>query len=121
MKLKIRTITDHGHDSERIAIDVEQDTNLNEYILLDTTYKNGQLSNKDRHPYLFPDQKVKKGDVVVLLTKKGINTTESKANGSVIYFFYWGLDSNVWNNDGDSASLLHIDERQSHRVTIVKK
>ena len=122
MEVKIRTIIDHGHNDERIVLDVSEDTDIGGYLVLDTTYtSSGSVSNKVRHPYWFPDKKVKKGDVVVLYTRKGTKSDKSNTDGSTTFFFYWGLDNNVWNNDGDCALLLHVDDWQSHTVTVAKK
>lgn len=122
MKVKIRNTIDHGHNDERIVLDVISDTDIGEFIVLDTTYTNqGKVSNKVRHPYWFPDKKAKEGDVVVLYTKKGTNTSKVNPNGASSHFFYWGLENNVWNNDGDCALLLHVDNWESHKVTIVNK
>jgi hypothetical protein len=117
MKAKIRQIVDHGHDSERVIIDITEDTDIGKFIVLDTTYtKSGSVSNKVRHPYWFPDQSVKKDDVVVLYTKAGKRYSK-EVDDHIVYFFYWGLDINVWNNDGDSALLMHIDAWQHYKVT----
>lgn len=122
MKVTIKEIIDHGHNDERIVLSVKEDTDIGEYVVLDTTYtKDGGVSNKVRHPYWFPDKKVSKGDLVILYTKKGKQSETKNANGSISHFFYWGLDINVWNDDGDYALLFHIDEWQSHKVSIKKK
>ncbi|WP_295229797.1 hypothetical protein [uncultured Chryseobacterium sp.] len=122
MKLKISEIIDHGHDDERIILNVLEDTYISNFIILDTTYNSsGKVSNKVRHPYLFPAKKVQEGDLVILYTKEGTYHSIDNTDGSTSYFFYWGLDSNVWNNDGDCALLLHVDDLEHHRVTISKK
>ncbi len=121
MKLKISEIIDHGHDDERIVLNVLEDTDISEFLILDTTYKNGVVSNKVRHPYLFPAKKVQEGDLVILYTKEGTNHIKEFNDGSTSHFFYWGLGNNVWNNDGDCALLLHVDDWEHHRVTISKK
>lgn len=122
MKAKIRRIIDHGHNDERVVLDITDDTDIGEFLILDTTYTSqGKVSNKVRHPYWFPDKNVKKGDVVVLYTKKGSSSSQGNSNGSTNHFFYWGLDNNVWNNDGDCALLLHIDKWEPHKVTIISK
>lgn len=121
MNVKIRKTVDHGHSDERIILDVLEDEEIGNYMILDTTYAEGDVSNKVRHPYWFPDQQVKKGDIVVLYTNKGPFSTIKNSDGSTSYFFHWGLDSNVWNNDGDCALLVHIDEWEHHKVSIPKK
>ncbi len=111
MKVKIRGVEDNAiYEKERLILDVIESTDIGEYIVFDTTYtSDDKVSNKVRHSYWFPDLKVKKGDVVVLYTKKG--THSSKTNGiNLTYFFYWNLNVSVWNNEGDCAVLLHCDE-----------
>ncbi|CAD0004787.1 hypothetical protein [Flavobacterium chungangense] len=121
MKAQINKIIDHGHNDERILIKILEDSDIGEFLVLDTTYSsNGTVSNKVRHPFWFPDQKVKKGDWVTLYTKEGSSRSLKNPDGTIHYLFYWGLKSNVWNNDGDCALLLHVDEWKHHKVTIEK-
>lgn len=116
MKVKIRQVVDHGHEDERIILDVADDTEIGDYVVLDTTYSTeGKVTNKVRHPYWFPNQGVKKGDIVVLYTRKG-NSNPVNKDQYTIWFYYWGLDSCVWNNDGDCAIIMHIDQWASHKV-----
>ena len=113
MKVTIREVVDFGtHDSERIVLDVNEDTDIGEYFVLDTTYTaRGKVSNKVRHPYWFPDLLVVKGDVIVLYTKKGETNNKLINSGhNTMHFYYWGLSSSVWNDDGDCALLVHADQ-----------
>jgi hypothetical protein len=118
MKVEIRGVADSGtHEKERLILDVKEDDNIGDYLITDTSYtSDGKVSNKLRHPYWFIDKKVKKGDVVVLYTKKGNYSETKNANGSTTYFYYWGLDSSVWNNDKDCAVIMHIDEWNAKSV-----
>lgn len=111
-KIEIRKVADYNdHSKERLILDVNESTDIGDYLVLDTTYtRDGKISNHVRHPYWFPDQKVKKGDRVVLYTRTGTNSTNPQADGSTVYFYYWGLKSSVWNDTGDCAVLLHVDE-----------
>lgn len=111
MKVKIRNVVDFDTlDSERIILDVVDDTDIGYYMIADSTYTaDDKISNKVRHTYWFPDQKVKKGDVVVLYTKKGTNKPK-KEKDHTIYFYYWGLDKSIWNDEGDCALLFEIAE-----------
>jgi hypothetical protein len=119
MNLKIVGLFDHGKPNERLTLDVLEDTNLKNYLLLDDTFSNdGKLSNKERHPFWFPDWEVEKGDVVNLYTHKGENHINlMKLNGKHIIRFgkqpnvhliYWNLKSGVWNKDGDEAFLIQL-------------
>jgi len=110
MNLKIYTILDNGkQENERLLIKVLQDDNTNNYLVLDTTYgSDGKVSNKHKHPFWFPKVAVKKGDHVVLYSRKGTYSTEKHTDNTTIHYFFWNLDSCVWNNDGDKAYLLQI-------------
>lgn len=114
MKLKLREILEHGHEKERIVIDVIENANLKFYMIFDTTYsKQHYISNKLRHPYWFPEIEVTEDDVIILYTKKGKYSWKKRIDGATTHFFYWGLDSNVWNDDGDAAILFEIDGWES--------
>ncbi len=110
MNLKMAKIVDNGtHSSEKVLIDVLEDTNLKFYLIRDSTYSSEEtLSNKWVHTYKFLNQKVKKGDKVILFTKHGKKLTRDLGNGNTEYTYHWGLDNSVWNNDGDVAILYQI-------------
>lgn len=62
MQVKIDKIENHGKEGEKIVLEVLEDTNLGDFLILDTTYSSsGKISNKVRHPYWFPNKEVKKG------------------------------------------------------------
>ncbi|HRB72382.1 hypothetical protein [Flavobacterium sp. WV_118_3] len=115
MKIHIRGIYDHGNNDERIILDVNTDTDIGDFLILDSTFTaRGRASNKVRHPYWFPDKIVKKGDTVVLYTKRGENKTRLNEDNTYSHFFYWELEYNIWNNTGDCAVLLHIADWSSY-------
>lgn len=116
MKLSIRKVVDEDHDSERIILDVLQTTNLVHYLISDTTYKSaGKISNKLRHIHWFAPKEVKAGDVVKLYTKKGTDFS-SKKEKYTLHICYWGLDSCVWNDEGDRALLMELSDWQTKSV-----
>lgn len=79
------------------------------YLTFDSTYtEDGQVSNLVRHPYWFPDKRVKAGDLIVLYTKTGAKSQTKNKNGSTSHFFYRGLERTIWNKSGDCAVLLEI-------------
>ncbi len=112
MKIIIHGVADsRDHNRERLILNVIENTDIGEYLVLDTTYlQNGNVSNKARHVHWFLDQEVKKGDLIVLYTKPGTSSIEKKSDGTTIYFYYWGLNNSAWNNDKDCAVLIHYDE-----------
>lgn len=90
MNLEIERVADNANDEERVVLYVLEDCNLNWYLLFDSTYdENGNVSNKHRHMYVFPDQQVKKGDYVLLYTKTGKDHTHVNKVGTTTYNLYW--------------------------------
>ena len=110
MNVEIISVHNHGnHKEEYVLLRVKADCDIGHYQLCDSTYtKDGNVSNKVRHTYWFPDKPVKKGDLVSLWTKDGTNTTTKNDSGTTVHRFYWGLAKAVWNDDGDCAVLQHV-------------
>ena len=99
--------------SERLVLEATSNDNIGRYIVLDSTYEaSGGISNHFRHVYWFPDQDVKKGEKVILYTKKGIKDYEFKPPNKEVnvgtHFFFWGVDHNVWNDNADSVTLIEV-------------
>lgn len=123
MDLTIQDIQRRGQKNEEfVLLNVENDCNLENYILSDTTYysKTNKISNKLRHIFWFPDTAVKKGDTVIVYSGKKESIIErakaedliSKLLGfdSKTHKFYWELNEGIWNDDKDKAIIFHISE-----------
>ena len=112
MNINIKSIQDNGDlDNERVILKCLSDDDIGHYVLFDTTYnQEGSITNKMRHPYWFPDKKIKKGELVVLYTKIGVNKTVLKKSGITVHFMYRDLEKTIWNKDGDCAVLMDIRE-----------
>lgn len=110
MNVKIKYVRNPGElNKERLVLKVLRDDDIGYYLVLDTTFtSDGGISNLVRHPYWFPDKKVKSGDIVVLYTKSGSESKKTNKDGSTSHFFYRGIDRTVWNKDEDCAVVLHI-------------
>jgi len=115
MNVEIKLIRDHGIlDDERLVLNVLKDCNIGYYIVFDSTYSSdGELTNLVRHSYWFPDEKVSEGDIVVLYTKKGNQSTKRNKSGNSSHFFYQGMDKTIWNQEKDCAVILEINSWQS--------
>lgn len=110
MRIKIVKILDRAvANKERLWLKVLQDTDMQYYIVFDTTYTSQKaISNLQRHAYWFDSKQVRSGDTVVLYTRKGVPSSSQNSDGTKNHFFYWGLDSTIWNNTGDCAVLFEI-------------
>lgn len=111
MDLQIIKIEDRGSNTERLIMKAVRKCNLNEFIVLDTTYdEDGIVSNKHRHVYVMPDIDVEEGDFIWLYTCRGNYATHKNDSKTITHKLYWGLEINVWNNDGDKAYVIHYDD-----------
>lgn len=110
MSLSVRSVHNHGNASdELVIIDVIKACNLQYWMICDTTFQSStHISDKLRHMFWFPDKQVSAGDVVVLHTKIGTNTSRPMANGYSRHDLFWQLRTSVWNNDYDAAVLFEI-------------
>ncbi|WP_448104699.1 hypothetical protein [Pedobacter panaciterrae] len=115
MDFEIRTLRLKDGENERLVLMALRDANIGEYIVMDSTYDDkNKLSNIFRHTFWFPDQMVKKGEIVVLKTRPGKNDYKYEPVGDgrkiAAHFFFWGSDSDVWNNEGDTVTFIRIAE-----------
>lgn len=115
MKLKLINIHSQGDASEEaLRFMVVDDCNLGNYAVTDTTYlADGSVSNAWKHFYHFPPQGVRKGDVVFLYVRKGINGAR-KGTGTqggrqiMVYDFFWGFDAPILNNGKECIALYYV-------------
>lgn len=120
MELQIIEIRDASEKDERIFMKVTEKCNLSSYLIYDETFDaEGNPSNLLPHMYRFPNVEVEKGDRVSLRTQ---HKNKKNYKGTLIdnttpcHFIYWGLDTNIFNNDGDTVHLIKIAEEQKKTV-----
>ena len=108
--------------SEHVFLQVDEDCNLGDYVLTDSTYgSHDKPSNKLRHVFFFPRMDVKKGDYVSLWTKEGTYEKATTTTKKPLHRLYWGLKETVWNIDGDKAFLLTAPRARRSEVLIPPK
>lgn len=115
MSLTIKKIVKPGVIAdERVIFNVTDDTDVGFFGVF-KTIQTGEstVSNKIRNTYWFPDKSVKKGDLVVLYSKVGVNTERRETDGSTVHFFYWGNKDSQWTikeTNLDAVVLFKIEE-----------
>lgn len=118
MKMEIASIHEQGkRNEEYVRIKVLEACDLKYYIVTDTTYSSDStISNKLRHMYWFKTKAVEKGDYVFLYTGRGENRSYANNVQTTTHVFYWGLDSAVWNDDGDGAILFQVNAWKAQKA-----
>lgn len=111
MNINIRKVLGNGDlENERVILDVIQNDLLGIYLVLKSKELNeSTVNSRTEGTYWFPDKDVKQGDLVVLYTKKGVNTEKRNEDGTTTYFFYWNMDGTLWNNPEDAVILSRLE------------
>jgi len=105
-----------GPGDEYVLLRANQDQNAKYVMLSDTTYTDGgRISNKLRHVFWLPDVQLKAGDHVAVWTGHGTSGfgTSVPANnvpGKRMYHYYLQLNSSIWNDDKDRATLFFLEQ-----------
>lgn len=111
MNLEIRSFAGVGDlQKERIVLKALADLDVGDYAILRSGVgSSGRTPTSGRKiAYWFPDEDVQANDLVVLYTKKGSRSTKPIEGGGTAYFFYWGRDEALWNDDKSGAVLLEV-------------
>lgn len=101
MNIEIVDIKDRGNkNKERLVLKAKANLDIGYYIVF-LTIKTGadSFSSNPEKIYWFPDKKVQEGDLVVLYTKTGTDSSTLNKSGSTSYFFYWGLSSAAFKDE----------------------
>jgi hypothetical protein len=111
MKLEIKSIADKGnYQKERLVLKVMADTDIGDYVVIQSGFHNGEVSIGTYNTFWFPYKSVSTGDLVVLYTKSGKENQNELKRGKVAHFFYWGLNSAIWDRKDRAPVVLHAPE-----------
>ena len=111
MKIDIQSIADKGnYDKERLILKVRTDTDIGNYIVIQSGFNDGEVTIVTFQTYWFPYKAVSAGDLVVLYTKSGKENEKELQEGKRAHFFYWGLSSEIWKRNDRAPVILHAPE-----------
>lgn len=117
MELDIVGVFRSTNESEYLELMVtSEEANLKDYAVTDSTFdENGDHSNKQRHFFKFPQQKVIKDQKIYLFTNPQ-NWSQGASDNSGNLYYSWNLNHEVWNNNGDTAVIIKIEKIKSKKV-----
>lgn len=111
MKIEIRYVSDKGAlGKERLVLHVVADTDIGDYLVLQTGFNDGCVTIATFETYWFPYKAVSAGDLVVLYTRSGTKTQKDLKGGRTAHFFYWGLTFPIWDREDRALVVLHAPE-----------
>ena len=115
MSVRIKSIVEAGNLSkERIIMKVSAKDDIGDYAMFRSRYKNDNVTTTVSHVLWFSDKPVGAGDLVILYSKTGSNSSKTNANGTTSHFFYWHSSEPLWEGGDYSAVLLEIDGWSSY-------
>lgn len=110
MSLEIQSFAAKGDpEKERIVLKATSNLDVGDYaVLLCKSSPDGKATSGKKTAFWFPDVQVNNGDLVVLYTKKGKQSTKLNPSGNTVHFFYWGVSGTVWNDPQMGAVVIHV-------------
>jgi hypothetical protein len=99
MSLQLSSVQDKGNlDKERIVLTADADCDIGFYAFFRCTAndKGRPLSGAVPNVYWFMNKDVKKGDLIVLYSKRGTRSEKEIGEGHKSHFFYWGMTTSLW-------------------------
>jgi hypothetical protein len=108
MNLQLRIVDAGNLEKERVVLTAVTDDDVGQYaVFCCEATEDGKIYSGDiPKVYWFPSQKMKKGDLVVLYTKEGVDSEKKNKSGTTSTFYYWQLDRPLW-QPGFRPVLVH--------------
>jgi len=107
MNFELRSIAAKGDlQNERVTLRANADLDVGDYLLMQCGYRQGSVTTDVFHTFWFPYKAVAKGDLVVLYTRKGTESSKPLKAKGLAHFFYWGLSASIWAAEAKAAVLL---------------
>lgn len=108
MKISVAGIYDRGNlEKERVHFRADTDLDLSYFVLLDTMWINAtQVSAGNHSAYWFSPQQIPRGHHVVVYTREGTPSVETRADQSVYHFVFRGLQHPLYITSQASVVLI---------------
>lgn len=110
MRLEIIDTIDRGiPGKERLYLKVITSTNLIDYIIFQTKIDaHATIIVSSNSGFWLPKYKVNAGDILILYTGNGDNSTRKNADGTTTHFIYWGLNETIFNSKNSAATVFEL-------------
>jgi hypothetical protein len=111
MSLSFRGVRDAGNlQKERLVLVADGLTSVGaSAIFRAKSGSDAAIYPEVSHAFWFPDLTAKDGDLIVIYTKEGKDSTKENSNGSTSHFFYWDISTPLWTEAGYVPILIKIE------------
>lgn len=108
MNLELRSIAGRGNISkERVTLRALANLDIGDFLLAQSGHDGDSPTLNLFHTYWFPFKRVQKGDLIVVYTKEGTDSTKPLMTGRTAHFYYFDLKQTIWDKPSRGALLLH--------------
>jgi hypothetical protein len=117
VNLIIRVCHDPGNlAKERVVLFAESSCDVGKFILAETAFiKDGEVSSNLRRTFWLPDLTVTAGDLVVIYSKVGKNSSRENSDKSTSHFLYLGKAESIWGKSDSGIVLMEVSDWMSRR------
>ena len=109
MKLQIKAVEAPGKiEEERLVIKALADTDIGAYVLLQAGFNTEQkvLNVATYHAFWFPYQEIKSGDLILIYSKKGLDSIRETSDGTT-HLYFKGFERPIWDKPDRAPVLLY--------------
>ena len=111
MRMRIVDILDRGvPNKERIHISVDADTDLQFFVVLETMSRGSAIQAGGLQAFWFPAKEVKAGEMVLLFTAGGTESTFVAEDKVKVHLRYWGRKNTIFHAPTSTAALMEVAE-----------
>ena len=108
LAVDIDFVADKGDPTrERLVLRVRRNADIGDFVLIRTGFEDNQVTTEVINTFWFPYKPVNRGDIVVVYSKRGNTKHKELRDNRTAYFFYWGQDSALWDDDNVAPVLLY--------------
>lgn len=114
MNLVAVTITAKGTTEERLHLRATSAVDLSSYVVFDTmSVSPGTVNAGQRTAYWFGPKKIQAGHNVVLYTRAGTPSSETRADGTVYHFLFRGVSAPLYGSPQSRAVVFELNTWQT--------
>jgi len=117
MNLELRSLVKPGDlPNERVTLRAKVDLDVGDYLFAQSGYADGAPTINFFHTYWFPFKKISAGDLVVIYTKVGTESSKKLTTGKRAHFYYLDLKKTIWDDPTKAAVILYAPKWESKSV-----